>query len=139
MRLNAMHHYSAALAILSVVLAIALSLASLTFLLRRGEPTSRLRNHGGAALLGMANPVMHYTAMAAVTYTYSGGSPDLSHTVSISSLDILGNSAVPVMVLVVALLTSLADRLRQQTVLLQATTEQLRALSVTTPSNVAIK
>jgi len=129
MRLNAMHHYSAALAILSVVLAIALSLASLTFLFRRGEPTFRLRNHGGAALLGMANPVMHYTAMAAVTYTYSGGSPDLSHAVSISSLDILGNSAVPVMVLVVALLTSLADRLRQRTILLRATTEQLRGLS----------
>ena len=67
---------------------------------------------------------MHYTAMAAVTFTYSDEVPDLSHAVSISSLGILGISIVPVMVLVVALLTSLVDRLQKQRALLDELFEQ---------------
>src|SRR3984893_66324 len=62
--------------------------------------------------------------MACVSYTYSGEIPDTSHTVSIESLGILGISIVPVMVLVVALLTSLADRLRKQKALLDELFEQ---------------
>jgi PAS domain S-box-containing protein len=57
---------------------------------------------------------MHYTAMAAVTFPYSREVPDLSHAVSISSLGVLGISIVPVMVLVVALLTTGVDRVQKQ-------------------------
>jgi NO-binding membrane sensor protein with MHYT domain len=67
---------------------------------------------------------LHYTAMAAITFTYAAEFPDLSHAVSISSLGILGISIVPVMVLVVALLTSLVDRLQKQSALLDQLFEQ---------------
>jgi len=121
-----MHHYSSPLVNLSVVLAIVLALLALTpsFLFRADTHGNRWRNHGSAVLRGAANPVMHYTAMAAVTYTYSNASPDLAHAVSISSLGILGISIVSVMVLVVALLTSGVDRLQKQRALLDQLFEQ---------------
>jgi PAS domain S-box-containing protein len=126
MRLRGMHHHSPALVTLSVVLAIAISFLalSLIFLFRDDIPGRRLRKNGSALLLGAVNPVMHYTAMDGVSFTYSAEVPDLSHAVSIASLGIIGISIVPVMVLVVALLTSLVDRLQKQTALLDELFEQ---------------
>jgi len=126
MRLHGMHHHSPVLVTLAVVLAIVISLAalSLTFLFRDGTPGRRMRNHGSALLMGAANPVMHYTAMAGFSVTYSGEIPDSSHTVSISAVGILVISIVPVMVLVVALLTALVDRLQKQRALLDELFEQ---------------
>ena len=131
MRLQGMHHYSPALVTLSVVLAIVVSFMalSLTFLFRDDTPGRGLRYHGSTLLRGAANPVMHYTAMAAVTFTYSDEVPDFSHAVSISSLGILGISIVPVMVLVVALLTSLVDRLQKQRALSMSCSNRHRRLS----------
>jgi two-component system sensor histidine kinase/response regulator len=125
-RLRGMHHHSPALVTLSVVLAIAISFLalSLIFLFRDDIPGRRLRKNGSALLLGAVNPVMHYTAMAGVSFTYSAEVPDLSRAVSIASLGIIGISIVPVMVLVVALLTSLVDRLQKQTALLDELFEQ---------------
>ena len=65
--------------------------------------------------------------MAAVSFTRSSEIPYLSHAVSISSLGVLGISIVPVMVLVAALLTSLVDRLQQQSALLDELFEQASA------------
>lgn len=126
MRLPGGHQYSSAPATLSIVLAVALSLLAivLVFVFRDDAPGRRLRYHGGALIRGAANPVMHYTAMAAVTFTYSNQTPDLSHAVSILSLGVLGISIVPVMVLVVALLTSTVDRLQKQRTLLDELFEQ---------------
>lgn len=126
MWLPARHHYAPALVTLSVVLAIVLSLMalSLTFLLRDDALSRIVRNHGSAVLRGAANPVMHYTVMAAVSFTRSSELPYLSHAVSISSLGVLGISIVPVMVLVVALLISLVDRLQKQRALLDQLFEQ---------------
>jgi PAS domain S-box-containing protein len=126
MRLQAMHHYSPVLVILSVALAVVISLAALwqTFLVREDVVHRRLRRHGAALLRGSANPVMHYTAMAAVTFTYSALVPDLSHAVPISPLAMVGISIVPVMLLVVTLLTSLIDRLQKQKALLDELFEQ---------------
>ena len=67
---------------------------------------------------------MHYTAMASVTFAFSGEAPVLAHTMNISSLSILGISIVPVIVPVVALVTWLVIRLRQQRVLLHELFEQ---------------
>jgi PAS domain S-box-containing protein len=127
MRFPGMHLYSPPLVVLSIALAITVSLLALCLIFLFPEDTSvwRLRTHGSALLMGVANPVMHYTAMAATTFTYSAVVPDLSNAVSIWSLGILGNSVVPVMVLVVALLTSLADRLRQQKALLDELFEEM--------------
>ncbi|HKI33675.1 MAG TPA: MHYT domain-containing protein [Gemmataceae bacterium] len=128
MRLPGLHpHYdSPALVTLSVVLAVALSFAalSLMFLARDGARGPRLRSHGSVLLRGAANPVMHYTAMAAVVFTLSDEVPNLSHAVSIESLCIVGISLVPVMVLVVALLISLVDRVEKQRALLDELFEQ---------------
>ena len=126
MRLQGMHHYSPGLVTLSVVLSIVISWIALLliFLFRDGTPRRRLQNYLSTLLLGAANPVMHYTAMAAVTFTPSDEVPALSHAVSISSLGILGISIVPAMVIVVALLTSLVDRLQKQRALLDELFEQ---------------
>jgi PAS domain S-box-containing protein len=121
MRLQAMHHYSPVLATLSIVLAI---LIPLTFLGPEDPPGRKLRPWR-AVLRGAANPVMHYTAMAALSVTYSGEVPDLSHAVSISFIDIFGFSVVPVMLLVVALLTSVVDRLQKQRALLDELFEEV--------------
>jgi PAS domain S-box-containing protein len=116
MRFPGRHHHAPLLATLSVVLAIAICWAALTlnFRFRDRSPVRGLRSHGSAVLRGSANPVMHYTAMAAAVFVYSDEVPDLSHAVSISALGILGTSIVPVMVLIVALLTTLVDRLQKQ-------------------------
>jgi PAS domain S-box-containing protein len=126
MRMGAMCHYSPALVTLSVVLAIALSLLSLwlTFLFRVEASGQKLRKIGSAVLMGAAISVMHYTGMAAASYTRSNELPDLSHAVRISSLGIAGIGIVSVMVLEIALLTSLVDRLQKQRALLDELFEQ---------------
>ena len=127
MRQQAMHEYSPALVTLSVVLAIITSLAALlvTFVFRNGQRHARsFRNHGGAILRGSANPIMHYTAMAAISFIRSDTAMDSSHTVSISSIGVIGISIVPVMILTVALLTTLADRLQKQRALFGELFEQ---------------
>jgi PAS domain S-box-containing protein len=126
MLLPAGHQYSQAHVALSIVLGIVISLAAITlvFHFRDDDPGRRWRYHGGALLRGAANPVMHYTAMAAVTFTYFDELPDLSRAVSIASLGVLGISIVPVMVLVVALLITLVNRLQKQRTLLDELFEQ---------------
>src|ERR1700730_14427251 len=103
MRMGAMCHYSPALVMLSVVLAIALSLLSLwlTFLFRVEASGQKLRKIGSAVLMGAAISVMHYTGMAAASYTRSNELPDLSHAVRISSLGIAGIGVVTVMVVAI--------------------------------------
>jgi PAS domain S-box-containing protein len=127
MRMEAMHHYSSpALVILSIVLAIMLSslALALTFVVRDRRASRSLRIHGSALLRGAANPVMHYTAMAAVSFTLAPKGPELNHTISISSIGMIGISIVPIMVLVVVILTSVMDRLRRQRALLDELFEQ---------------
>jgi signal transduction histidine kinase len=116
MRLKGMHRYAPSLVILSVVLAIGMSLLSLalTFLPWQDKPPRGLRKHASALLRGLANPVMHFTAMAAVSFMYVDEAPDLSHTVTITYLGTVGVGVVAVMGIVVALLTSLVDRLQKQ-------------------------
>jgi signal transduction histidine kinase len=71
-------------------------------------------------LMGVAIAGMHYTAMAASTFTRSRTAPDLSHAVSITALGVPAMVIVPLMVLAIAVLTSMVDRL-------QRSFEQLRA------------
>src|SRR5260221_9739389 len=58
----------------------------------------------------VASPVMHYTGMAAASFTHSGMPVDLSHAVSISTLGTAGIAGVTFVVLGLALLTSSMDR-----------------------------
>ena len=126
MRLAAMCRYSRPLVALSVVLAIACSLISLWLaFLFRDEPTRwGLRKVASAVLMGAAIFAMHYTAMAAASFTRSAAIPDLSHAVSISTLGTAGIALATLMVLGIALLTSLVDRLQEQRALLGELFEQ---------------
>lgn len=111
MRLPAMCSYDPWLLTLSVVLAIVISLVALwlTFRLREGT-ASFWWKAGTAIVMGAAIPVMHYTGMAAAHFTSSSILPETTHAVTTSTLGITGVSAVTVLVLGVAILTSAFDR-----------------------------
>jgi PAS domain S-box-containing protein len=111
---------------LSVLFAIVFSLLALwlTFLFREEANSWKWRKAAGALLMGAAISGMHYTAMAAASFTPSAAVPDLSHAVSISFLSTVGLTIVTLMVLGGALLTSLVDRLQEQRALLDELFEQ---------------
>src|ERR1700722_14542773 len=126
MRLRAACHYSPALVTISVVLAIVFSLMSLwlMFLFREEARGQYLRKVASAVLLGAAISVMHYTGMASASFIPCAEFPDLSHALPISALGIPGIAVVNSMIVVVVLLTSLADRLQKQKALLDELFEQ---------------
>src|SRR6266853_1289593 len=112
MRLPAVCHFSSFLVVLSVVFAVLISLAALwiTFHFRYEKTGIGSEKLAGAVVMGAAIPVMHYTSMAAASFTPSGMPVDLSHAVSISALGTAGIVAVTFIVLGLALLTSWVDR-----------------------------
>src|SRR5258708_2056174 len=112
MRLPAICEFDSFLVVLSVVFAVLISLAALwiTFHFRDEKTGIGWEKIAGAAVMGAAIPVMHYTGMAAASFTPSGMPADLSHAVSISTLGTAGIAAVTFIVLGLALLTSWADR-----------------------------
>ncbi len=112
MRLPAMCHYSPGLVILSVILAIAISLVALwlTFHLREETRAAGWKKLASAILMGAAIPIMHYTGMAAVTFEPTGSAPKLTHSVQISELGIAAIIVVTFIVLSLVILTSLIDR-----------------------------
>jgi PAS domain S-box-containing protein len=112
MRLPAMCHYDPLLVVLSVLLAIAMSLAALwlSFHLREDAKTTRLEKCASAGAMGAAIAAMHYTGMAAARFTPSTMAPDLSHAVQVSPLGIAGISSVTLLVLGLVSISSLVDR-----------------------------
>src|SRR5450755_160153 len=131
MRLPAMCRYSTGLVSLSVVLAIVISLVALwlTFHLRTEAKSMGWRKVASALLMGAAIPVMHYTGMAAVTFTPMALRLDLTHSLEISSLGTIGIGGVSLMVLGLAILTSFFDRrFSAQSVELHLSEQRLRQL-----------
>src|SRR5271163_2437020 len=113
MRASAMCHYSPLLVSLSVVLAVLISVAALWLAFYfRGETKSWSWQKGASALvMGAAIPVMHYTGMAAASFTPTvSAHENFNHALSISSLGTIGIILVTFMVLGLTLLTSVADR-----------------------------
>jgi two-component system, sensor histidine kinase and response regulator len=113
MRLHATCHYSKVIVVASVVMAIVISFVALWLTFQvRGETTSvSWRKSLSAILMGAAIPVMHYTGMAAATFTTSASvSDDFSHALSISSLGIGGLVVVTFTLLGFTISTSLLDR-----------------------------
>jgi PAS domain S-box-containing protein len=112
MRLSAICQFNSFLVVLSVVFAVLISLAALwiTFHFRDEKTGIGREKLAGAVVMGAAIPVMHYTGMAAASFTPSGMPADLSHAVSISILGTTGIAAVTFVVLGLALLTSWVDR-----------------------------
>jgi PAS domain S-box-containing protein len=112
MRLPAICQFNSFLVVLSVVFAVLISLAALwiTFHFRDEKTGIGWEKLGGAVVMGAAIPVMHYTGMAAASFTPSGKPTDLSHAVNISTLGTAGIAAVTFTVLGLVLLTSWVDR-----------------------------
>lgn len=112
MRLPAMCYYSPRIVLLSIVLAIAISVVALwlTFSLRSDTRSLGWRKLTSAVLMGAAIPLMHYTGMAAVTFRPMAPGTDLSHAVEISSLGTVCIVGVSLTILVLAIFTSIVDR-----------------------------
>jgi NO-binding membrane sensor protein with MHYT domain len=91
MRLQAMHHYDTTLVIGSIAIAAVICVAALGLAFQfRDEKSSFSLQMTAAVLMGLAIPVMHYTAMAAVSYTGTSEKPDLSFAADVSMLAIAG-------------------------------------------------
>jgi two-component system, cell cycle sensor histidine kinase and response regulator CckA len=131
MRLTAMCHYDAKLVALSVVLAIVISFVALclAFLSREEKQGMMARKIASAVVMGAAIPVMHYTGMAAASFMPMNTPPDLSHSVSITALGTAGIAMVTMVVLGIAILTSLFDRrYSAQTLELESAEQRYRLL-----------
>ncbi len=112
MRLPAVCQFNSFLVVLSVVFAVLISFVALwiTFHFRDEKKGIGWKKLAGAVVMGAAIPIMHYTGMAAASFTPSGMLTDLSHAVSISTLGTAGIAAVTFIVLGLALVTSWVDR-----------------------------
>jgi two-component system sensor histidine kinase/response regulator len=112
MRLPAGCQFNSFLVVLSVVFAVLISLAALWIAFHFREEVTGIGwgRLAGAVVMGAAIPVMHYTGMAAASFTPSGMPTNLSHAVSISTLGTAGIVAVTFIVLGLAILTSWVDR-----------------------------
>jgi two-component system sensor histidine kinase/response regulator len=113
MRMSAICHYSGGIVAISLILAVIISLVALcmAFLFRAEAGWGGWRKVLCAVAMGAAIPVMHYTGMAAVSFTSSNSaSGDLRHALNISSLGMAGIIIVTFMVLGLTLLTSQIDR-----------------------------
>ena len=99
MRLPAMHHWDTTFVVLSVVIAVVVSLAAmgLTFMFREDKPVKSAKIIC-AVIMGFAIPAMHYTAMAAVSYTPMTEAPDLTNAADVS---VLANTAIIVVTFVI--------------------------------------
>jgi signal transduction histidine kinase len=111
MRMPAECRYNPFLVALSVAFAIAFSYAALrlAFYFRHAAELV-WRKIGSALVMGAAICAMHYTGMAAATFTASGVEPDLSGSVTVSSLGTIGIITVTLLVLGFAILSSFVDR-----------------------------
>jgi NO-binding membrane sensor protein with MHYT domain/nitrogen-specific signal transduction histidine kinase len=109
MRMPAMCSYSPAIVGLSVVLAIVISLVALwlTFHSRKDTAAWSWKKSTSAVVMGLAIPVMHYTGMAAVTFTPSAMHEDMSHAISVSSLGVAAIGLAAFVILGAVLLSNL--------------------------------
>jgi len=138
MRMSAMCHFDPLVVVLSVILAVLISFVALrlVFLARNHNETRRLRKIASAIVMGAAIPIMHYTGMAAASFTLSDQAPDLSHAVTISTLGMVGIATVTIMVLGITTLTAANNRLMREastirTRVLGARIRALRAAMIT--------
>ncbi|MGH9469795.1 MAG: MHYT domain-containing protein [Terriglobia bacterium] len=112
MRQAAMCHWNNWIVALSVVIAIVVSLVALWLAFYfRGEAKGAGRlKLASAVVMGIAIAAMHYTGMAAASYTPCPAPADFSSSVDVSALGIAGITVVTLMVLGLALITSMVDR-----------------------------
>src|ERR1700722_5023056 len=128
MRLPAICQFNSSLVIMSAMFAVLISFAALWIAFHfRDEKTGIGREKlAGAVVMGAAIPVMHYTGMAAASFTPSAMPADLSRAVNPSTLGTAGIAAVTLIVLGLAVMTSWLDR-RFTAQILERQEEKLQA------------
>ena len=139
MRMAAVCNYRPTVVALSMVIPALISLAALWPMLKFGRSSKgpSWLKVAIAAIMGLASVSMHYTGMAAVSYTISDVAPDDSSAISISSLGLAGIVVVTLIVLFFGILTSLADqRFSAQALELEASEQRYRLLFERTPAGV---
>ncbi len=112
MRMNAQMSWNIGVVTLSVAIAVVVSLVALALAFRfRSEtrdfaPIKLL----SAAVMGVAVAAMHYTGMAAATFSYSVQNMDTAFVTDMSTLELQSIVVVTFVVLISTTLTSLTDR-----------------------------
>jgi diguanylate cyclase (GGDEF)-like protein/PAS domain S-box-containing protein len=103
--------YDPRIVILSIVVAIAVSLAALQLAFRfRDEKHTSLRKVAGAAIMGSAIPIMHYTGMWAASFRATGAATNLTHAINVSTIGVLAIVTSSFFVLGCAITSSFLDR-----------------------------
>ena len=129
MRMGAMCQFNPSIVAFSIILAVGISFVALrlVFLARTHSERWKFAN---ALVMGAAIPIMHYTGMAAVSFTVSDVSPDLSHAVDVSSLGTVAIATVTIMVLGIAILTTGYNRILRQPITIRTgvLSSRIRAL-----------
>jgi diguanylate cyclase (GGDEF)-like protein/PAS domain S-box-containing protein len=111
LRCSAVIVYDRRIVAVSIMVAIATSLAALQLAFRlRDEKQASWRKIISALVMGSAIPLMHYTGMWAATFRASGTAPDLTHAIGISAIGVVAISAISFLVLGVAIASSFFDR-----------------------------
>jgi PAS domain S-box-containing protein len=141
MRLQAMHHYDPVLWVLSIFLAVIISLAGLLLIFYSREERRSWKLRAATALaIGLAIPVMHYSGMAAISFMPTQVAPDLSNSVDISTVADFAILSVTFVILGFALITSLVDRrLSAKQLILDSERKMLRALIDNIPDFMYVK
>lgn len=127
MRMPAMCHYSLPIVGLSVLIAVAGSLFSLwlTFLFGNRPTGWKPRKIASAVAMGAAISLMHFTGMAAASFTTDNTPPDFTYAVQITLLGIAGIITVTVIVLFGTVITALVDRFLEKSEQLSKLFERL--------------
>ncbi len=139
MRLPAMMLWNRAIVVLSVVIAVVVSLVAMWLAFRfRGETREVAPlKIASAGVMGVAVVAMHYTGMAAATFMPSSQLVNLSHAVAITSLGISGIILVTLTALILSALTSVfGRRMSAETTKLRASEERYRLFFERSPSGI---
>ena len=132
MRIPAERTYSTLLVTLSVVLAVVIAFVALrlTFANRHVTALWSWRKSLTAVVMGFAIPVMHYTGMAAATFTHAPLDPEqLRHSISISDLGAASIALVTIVMLCLVFVSAMVDRyLLRQTEQLEGSEERYRRI-----------
>jgi two-component system sensor histidine kinase/response regulator len=131
MRLPAMCDYSTLGVWVSISLAVIIAFAALQMsFIFRGATGWSWYKVGTAVTMGGAIPVMHYVAMAAVTFVeMPPDGVDLTHAIGISDLGVLSITGVTLIILGLVFIISTVDRrFSNQSLALQSSEQRLRLI-----------
>jgi len=129
-RSAATRHSDGRLVGLSIALAVIISFVAyrLAFLAGDEKKGAGLRKIASAAVMGFAILAMHYTGMAAASFTADGMVPDMSHALRFTMLGAAGITIVTIVILSLVLLIPVFDRRSAQFQELESAEQRYRLL-----------